>query len=104
MDTRQDAATEKKMHLVCGTAETLAKMKCNEVIYQILAIDDPKEYPLSGVALLNPISTYSSKYGACTTTIVTDLTGYRPYSISTPNCDCSDPKNYNFADKGRFKM
>ena len=81
--------------------------ECDELIYQILASDEPKEYPLSGTALLNPISTYSSKNGVCTTRrrlYDYDLTGYRPISESTPNCDCSDPKNYNFADKGRFKI
>ena len=76
----------------------MAKSMCNNVIYLILANDDPKEYPLAQDGpMANPISTYSSNGGACT--ITEDGS-----SMTLHNCDCSDPKNYNFYDQGRFKI
>ena len=69
---------------------------CDAVIYRILANDDPKEYPLGG-PMSKPISAYSSEDGACT------IIEYG-YSQTVQNCDCSDPKNYNFYDEGRFKI
>ena len=69
---------------------------CSNTIYQILANDDPTEYTLSG-SPLKPIKSYSSSGGSCT---VTESGG----SMTISNCDCSDPKNYNFADEGRFKI
>ena len=73
-------------------------MMCNNIIYSILANDDPNAYPLAEDGpMANPISTYSSSGGACT--ITEDGS-----EMTISNCDCSDPKNYNFADKGRFKI
>ena len=78
------------------------KGMCNMVIYMILANDDPYEYPLAKdpyTPLADPISTYSSNGGVCTFT----LPQYG-WSETVQNCDCSDPKNYNFYDQGRFKI
>ena len=76
--------------------EVMAKMMCNNIIYAILANDDPYEYP--GLGLGQKISTYYSKDGACTKS-----SGYG-MSVTVKNCDCSDPTKYNFEDKGRFKI
>ena len=75
----------------------MAKMFCHQIIYQILANDDPKEYPLGQDS--GPIGPedYSSEDDTCT------LTGDGS-SMTVQMCDCSDPKNYNFEDKGRFKI
>ena len=71
---------------------------CNGLIYAILATDDPKEYPLANEGpMARPISKYSSNGGDCT--ITEDGS-----SMTVHNCDCSDPKNYNFEDEGRFMM
>ena len=87
-------------------------MQCNVVIYSILAKDNPKEYPLPKEA--KPISTYTFTNGACTYDAITQYctqSGDDPEqctesveSETVENCDCSDPKKYNFQDKGRFKI
>ena len=86
-------------------------MACREVIYKILANDNPEEYPLD--ADVKPISTYSAENGVCTFNSTVqwcsgpndeppceDITRPEPY----PDCDCSDPEKYNFEDQGRFKL
>ena len=93
--------------------EAVAKMQCGGVIYAILAIDNPEEYPLEEED--KPISiTYTFTDGACTF----DATGQNctqsgdgpeqctesTMSETIKNCDCSDPKKYDFQDKGRFKI
>ena len=110
-----DAADVKMKQLVCGTAKVMSKMMCNNVIYAILANYDPYEYPLTQDGpLAKPISNYSSIVpGYCTF----DYTVKTCYIINRPEtcteskqtmpqakCDCSDPENYNFADKGRIKI
>ena len=91
------------------TEEIQAKMTCNMIIYKILAKDDSKEYPLMDED--KPISKYSSKDGACTYDAIVGESCSGPDTCkditqedTTPKCDCSDPKKYNFADKGRFKI
>ena len=95
------------------TPEIEAKMTCNMIIYKILAKDDSKEYPLMDED--KPISKYSSKDGACTYDAVVgqscSQSGDGPETCedytqeqTIPKCDCSDPKKYNFADEGRFKI
>ena len=89
------------------TPEIMEKMSCNMVIYQILAKDNAKEYPLQDDD--KPISKYSSTDGACTYDATVKSCSQSDCSESTmeqtmPNCDCSDPKKYNFHDKGRFKI
>ena len=103
-----DSHTEKMMELVCGTfagpegppGNDMAKTMCNNVIYAILANDDPKEYPLAKDGpMASPISTYSSNGSACTI-------GEPQHGsfMTVQYCDCSDPKNYNFEDEGRFMI
>jgi len=90
--------------LSCGTSHVMdpveAKMECHKVIYQILAKDNAKEYPLPKEDM--PISKYSSKDGACTYTRTRQDSPDSPVSteeITLSKCDCSDPKKYNFKDK-----
>ena len=78
----------------CGAG--MGKMMCNNVIYQILAGEDPKTYPLLGLASVEKGS-YSSSGGACT---IKD----NGSEMTISNCDCSDPENYDFVDEGRFKI
>ena len=59
--------------------ETMTKMMCNQIINDIL--ENGLDYSYSG--------------GWCTIT-----EGYG--SMTIQGCDCSDPKNYNFYDEGRF--
>ena len=115
-DHAMDDADEKMNQLVCGTAEVMSKMICNNVIYAILANDDPYEYPLAQDGpLAKPISKYSSIVsGYCTfdyTVKMCSQYGSGPErcteskeSMTQAKCDCSDPENYNFADKGRIKI
>ena len=89
-----------------------AKMGCGVVIYSILAKDNPKEYPLPKED--QPISTYTFTDGDCTydetkQNCTQSGDGSEKCTESTvseiaENCDCSDPKKYNFQDKGRFKI
>ena len=109
---------ETKSQLVCGTAEVMSKRICNNVIYAILANDDPNEYPLAQdkrIPLSIPISKYSSIVsGYCTfdyTVKMCSESGSGPERcteskllMTQAKCDCSDPENYNFADKGRVKI
>ena len=86
-------------------------MECGGVIYSILAKDNPKEYPLPKE---DQISTYTFTNGTCTFDAITQnctQSGDGPEqctesteSETVKNCDCSDPKKYNFRDKGRFKI
>ena len=106
MGVAPDAAAETMMELVCGTfagpegpsGNDMDKTMCNSLIYAILANDDPKEYPLANDGPMGkPISKYSPDGGACT--ITEDGS-----STTVQNCDCSNPKNYNFEDEGRFMI
>ena len=111
-----DAADEKMSQLVCGTAEVMSKRICNNIIYAILANDDPYEYPLAQDGPFpKPISKYSSIVsGYCTFDYTVKMcsesySGLETCTESTESmtqakCDCSDPENYNFADKGRIKI
>ena len=116
-----DAAEVKMMQLVCATAEVMSKMICNNVIYAILANDDPYEYPLTVQSLTQdgplaiPISKYYSTVpGYCTFDYTVETckqiyTGLEKcteskITMTQAKCDCSEPENYNFADKGRFKI
>ena len=111
-----DAADVKMKQLVCGTAEVMSKMICNNVIYAILANDDPYEYPLAQDGpLAKPISKYYSIVPDHCTFDYTVETCSQIYTglekctesnitMTQAKCDCSDPENYNFADKGRFKI
>ena len=73
----------------------MAKSMCDAVIYDILAKDDPNEYPLRPGS--SGISDYSSSGGTCT------VTQYGS-KLTLSDCDCSDPENYSFYDEGRFKI
>ena len=87
----------------------MAKTMCDNIIYAILANENPKEYPLAKDGPMgSPISTYSSKNGDCTYDATMTACSYdecteSKLSITQPDCDCSDPKNYIFYDQGRFK-
>ena len=92
----------------------MAKMDCSAIIYFILANENPEEFPLPKEQ--NPISTYTFANGACTFNDTvstcaqsgddpeqcTELTVSETFTVE--NCDCSDPKKYNFQDKGRVKI
>ena len=112
----ENPSAEKMTHLACGSSYSPSgskgpqpdsdgpepdsdgpppRMQCNKVIYYILANDNPEEYPL--LVGDKPTSTFSSKDGACTFT-------EDGMSVTVNDCDCSDPKKYNFYDKGRFKI
>ena len=67
---------------------------CELIIYEKLSIEDPKEYPKQGDRLPYSIT---PEGGSCKIT--------KPeysYTKVIQDCDCSDPKNYDFYDKGRF--
>ena len=96
-----------------NSTEAIAKWQCGSVIYGILANDNPEEYPLEEED--KPISmTYTFKDGACSydaTMLNCTQLGDGPKqckeskdSVTVENCDCSDPKKYNFQNKGRFKI
>ena len=77
--------------------KTMNKLQCNEVIYEILSIEDPKKYP---VPMNTSVPSITPDGGSC---IVTEPNVPEPYNVDTIQyCDCSDPKNYDFYDKGRF--
>ena len=61
--------------------EIESKLGCNMAIYYIL--ENGPDYSYDG--------------GNCTIDYIYNL-GHETYQ----GCDCSDPKNYNFYDKGRF--
>ena len=93
--------------------EAMARGQCGSVIYVILANDNPEVYPLEEED--KPISmTYNSTDGACSyhaTMLNCTQSGDGPeqckestVSETVENCDCSDPKKYNFQNKGRFKI
>ena len=98
--------------LIKARAGIAQDMACREAIYQILANDNPEEYPLDEDK--NPISTYSFIDGDCTfnDTVCSDPFEKPPCEESPEriqtmrfeDCDCSDPKKYNFEDQGRFKI
>ena len=71
---------------------------CNSINYDMLSIEDPKTYPKplgESVGLK-----YSPDGGSC---IFSEQDGdLESFSYTIQDCDCSDPKNYDFYDKGRF--
>ena len=78
--------------------ETKFKDMCNGVIYGVLSKENPSEYPVgnpNAPAMFTGDVTLSSSGGSCT---VKEEFG----EMTIPNCDCSDPKKYDFYDKGRF--
>ena len=81
--------------------KTMIKLQCNGVIYEILSIEDPQKYPK--IPMNTSVSSITPDGGSC---IVTDdpddPDDPEPFSYTLQDCDCSDPKNYDFYDKGRF--
>ena len=74
--------------------KTMNKLQCHVVIYEILSIEDPKKYP---VPMNTSVSSITPDGGSC---IVSEPDESDSYTLQ--DCDCSDPKNYDFYDKGRF--
>ena len=76
------------------------KELCDFINYAMLSNEDPKKYPNR----MDPGESFSYSGtpdgGSC---IISDdeLIG-DAYSFTLQDCDCSDPKNYDFYDKGRF--
>ena len=83
--------------------KTMEKMQCNQVIYEVLSIEDPKKYP---VPMNTSVPSITPDGGSCIVIEPDDELSIKynitiePYTIK--DCDCSDPKNYDFYDKGRF--
>ena len=74
------------------------KWFCDMINYNMLSIEDPKKYPRpmdSGESLLDSATPNG---GSC---IISEGEP-EPYSFTIQECDCSDPKNYDFYNKGRF--
>ena len=73
---------------------------CYLINYEFLSIEDPKTYPkpLEGFTLDQK---FSPDDDSC---IVSGQGDLEPFSFTIQDCDCSDPKNYDFYDKGRFKI
>ena len=73
---------------------------CDAINYAMLSNENPKKYPPMG-----PGESFSYSGtpdgGSC---IISDdeLIGDELYSYTIQDCDCSDPKNYDFYDKGMF--
>jgi len=65
--------------------------------YAILSTEDPKTYP-------KPFEkSQEQKYTLDDSCIFTGQDDDRePFSYTMQDCDFSDPKNYDFYDKGRF--
>ena len=78
------------------TIETMTKQMCHTTIYQILSKDNPTDYPKPTDGP-GEIGSYSSSGGSCT---IGDEFG----GMTIQNCDCSDPKKYDFYDEGRFSI
>ena len=92
-----------------------AKKQCDNLIYRILAKDNPKEYPVMDDDA--PISTYSTRKYLDRMDCLFSTTSTVCFVVGDPGsckevknrrelrgCDCSDPKNYKFEDEGRFKI
>ena len=88
---------EKILALACGNAGSgnSEKELCDAIIYEMLSIEDPKKYPRPGESLPYSITPNG---GAC----IISEGDPEPYSSTIKECDCSDPKNYDFYDKGMF--
>ena len=74
--------------------KAINKSQCHGVIYEILAIEDPKKYPRP---MNTSVASFTPDGGSC---IVSEPD--KPDSFTIQDCDCNDPKNYDFYDKGRF--
>ena len=80
------------------TMGTMQKQMCSGFIYSVLSNENPTEYPKMTDGPAGPNSgnmTFSSSGGSCTIE-------EEGFSMTLPNCDCSDPKKYVFYDEGRF--
>ena len=77
------------------TMKAMNKQMCHLTIYQILSSENPTDYPKKTDVPGEFYSSYSSSGGSCT---IRDEFG----SMTIQNCDCSNPKSYNFYDEGRF--
>merc|ERR1719312_786059 len=91
------ASTWKGRSVPEGPPPGMGKMMCNNFIYTILAGEDSKNYPLANGLEPAEKGSYSSSGGACS--ITEDGS-----TVTISNCDCSDPKSYNFADKELCKI
>jgi len=77
--------------------ETMSKQMCNMYMYMILSNENPTEYPaMAGPGESSGDISYSSSGGSCT---IEEGHG----AIIIENCDCSDPKKYDFADQALCK-
>jgi len=77
------------------------KVSCKMAIYEILSIEDPKKYPRP---MNTSVPSITPDGGSC---IVSEPDEPEPYNLVTIQiviqyCDCSDPKNYDFYDEGKF--
>ena len=73
------------------------KKLCDGIIYWLLSIEDPKKYP-------NPMDAprnVTPDGGSCIISYSL-ISRKSVHSYTIQDCDCSDPKNYDFYDKGRF--
>ena len=65
--------------------------------YELLSIEDPKKYPRDPEESLFQPDSITPNGGSC---FVSEPDESDSYTVQ--DCDCSDPKNYDFYDKGRF--
>ena len=110
LDPLEEPGVAKFAKLICGrdvvhddaekdepdSEELPPKMLCNKVIYYILANENPEEYPLMDDD--KPISAHTSEDGACS------IIEEGKVVETVKDCSCSPPQEYNFVDKGRFKI
>ena len=85
------------------SGKTINQLQCHRFNYEILSIEDPKKYP---VPMNTSVPSITPDGGSCIVIEPDDELSIKynitiePYTIK--DCDCSDPKNYDFYDKGRF--
>ena len=102
LDPLEEPGVAKFANLICGRDvhkqrdELPPKMQCNKVIYYILANENPEEYPLMDDD--KPISAHTSEDGACS------IIEEGKIVETVKDCNCIHPEEYNFKDKGRFKI
>ena len=106
LDPLEEPGVAKFAKLICGrdvvhedepdSEELPPKMLCNKVIYYILANENPEEYPLMDDD--KPISAHTSEDGACS------IIEEGKIVETVKDCNCNHPEEYNFEDKGRFKI
>ena len=76
------------------SGKTINQLQCHRFNYEILSKEDPKKYPRP---MNTPVPSITPDGGSC---IVGEPD--EPDSFTIHICDCSDPKNYDFYDKGMF--